>query len=134
MRAWICHSPKLQRFSKRSIKLATEKFTIPVRKMTGCTPNFSAEFLAAALHAKLFDNERWIKDAFDKFDSDGSGTITLTDLQAVLGDSFNGVAVHDMMRHCDPHQKGEITYQDFREIIVSAADNLEEEQHLKTFY
>merc|ERR1719498_1850034 len=44
-----------------------------------------SEFVAASLQLTLFQKEEILRDAFDKFDVDGTGFITVDNLRNILG-------------------------------------------------
>eukprot|EP01056_Protomagalhaensia_sp_Gyna25_P000727 Protomagalhaensia_sp_Gyna_25__726@NODE_1343_length_1924_cov_27_212202_g1075_i0_p1_GENE_NODE_1343_length_1924_cov_27_212202_g1075_i0NODE_1343_length_1924_cov_27_212202_g1075_i0_p1_ORF_typecomplete_len587_score113_89Pkinase/PF00069_25/3_9e70Pkinase_Tyr/PF07714_17/1_1e41EFhand_7/PF13499_6/3_3e09EFhand_7/PF13499_6/5_8e07Kinaselike/PF14531_6/1_2e13EFhand_6/PF13405_6/0_0043EFhand_6/PF13405_6/6_2e02EFhand_6/PF13405_6/3_1e05EFhand_6/PF13405_6/1e02EFhand_11/PF08976_11/2_9e05EFhand_11/PF08976_11/0_011EFha len=81
------------------------------------------EFLAATLHAKMLTDETWTKEAFGRMDADHSGTITVDDLRHVLGDTFNGISVEEIMRSCAPPGRSELNYDEFRAVLTSPEGN-----------
>ncbi|EER18003.1 calcium-dependent protein kinase, isoform, putative [Perkinsus marinus ATCC 50983] len=72
-----------------------------------------SEFLAACLLTRLAMNESCIQDVFDKLDVDKTGYISVDNLRAVLGDSFCGTSVEDLLRQVDYKCNGRIEYDEF---------------------
>jgi calcium-dependent protein kinase len=76
------------------------------------------EFLAAALQAKMILNEKYIKQAFQKFDVDNTGLISEEDLRRVLGDEYKGEDVGQIMRQVDYKNNGYIDYDEFVKALM----------------
>jgi len=70
------------------------------------------EFLAAALQGRVAIHEDLVRDSFQRFDTDRSGMITVTDLRQVLGREFEGVEVEALL-HQVVGQKDAVSYDDF---------------------
>ncbi|PHJ19363.1 calcium-dependent protein [Cystoisospora suis] len=74
--------------------------------------NYS-EFLAATLQTRMALNDQLIREAFDRFDVDNSGHISLDNLRYVLGDSYDSIPAEDILRQCDRKQNGVIDFDEF---------------------
>lgn len=74
--------------------------------------NYS-EFLAAACQSRFVASEENIQEAFQRFDVDHSGFISLDNLRAVLGDVYNGCKVEEILAQADIKQNGRIDYDEF---------------------
>ena len=79
------------------------------------------EFVAAALQAKLLINEKYIKEAFQKFDVDNTGLISEEDLRRVIGDEYKGENVSQILRQVDYKGKGCIDYDEFVKALMDAS-------------
>jgi len=80
------------------------------------------EFLAASMNVKSNFSKDTLRAAFDRFDADRSGTISVHDLRTVLGETFEGVNVEIIFQEADMHGKGEVTFDDFKRIIEELPD------------
>lgn len=76
------------------------------------------DFIAAATQSKFAMDDALLKEAFDKFDASHKGYITVENLKDVVGASFNGEKVEDIMKRCDKSGKGRIDFSHFKEVIV----------------
>jgi len=72
------------------------------------------EFLAATMDLNFFIREENIRRAFDFFDTDHSGTITITELTNVMG---NAVAAKDIMKELDVNNDGVVSYEEFKAMM-----------------
>ncbi|KAF4694650.1 hypothetical protein FOZ60_007617 [Perkinsus olseni] len=72
-----------------------------------------SEFLAACLLTRLAMNERYIQEVFEKLDLDKTGYISADNLRAVLGDSYCGTSVEELIRQVDYKCNGRIEYDEF---------------------
>lgn len=72
-----------------------------------------AEFLAAAMKKRIRMHEDVLHATFARFDVDGTGTITPSNLRALLGDSFEGSDVEELIREADVDGDGRVSYADF---------------------
>jgi len=72
-----------------------------------------AEFLAAAMKKRVMMHEDVLHATFERFDVDGTGTITHSNLRALLGDTFEGSDVEEMIREADVDGDGRVSYADF---------------------
>lgn len=81
-----------------------------------------SEFLASTLQAQIFRDSTLAREAFQKFDVDGTGQITVDNLRQVLGDSYNGTPVEDMLRSIDKNDSGTINYEEFLQAVTGDTD------------
>ena len=63
---------------------------------TGDNRIYYSEFIAVALQAKLLENESLLRQAFDKFDRNRDGVITLQDMKQSLGDTYDNRPTEDI--------------------------------------
>ncbi len=80
-----------------------------------------SEFVAAALQAKLLMNEKYIKEAFQKFDVDKTGLISEDDLRRVIGDQYGGEDVGQILRQVDYKGNGYIDYDEFVKALMDTS-------------
>lgn len=79
------------------------------------------EFVAAALQAKLLINEKYIKEAFQKFDVDNTGLISEQDLRTVIGDEYKGENASQILRKVDYKGNGYIDYDEFVKALMDTS-------------
>lgn len=78
---------------------------------------YYSDFLAATMGAQMQEREGALRAAFNRFDADLSGTISVDDLRSVIGDSFEGVDVEELMLQANPRGCNEISFEDFMQIF-----------------
>eukprot|EP00607_Mallomonas_marina_P009108 CAMPEP_0182422596 /NCGR_PEP_ID=MMETSP1167-20130531/8317_1 /TAXON_ID=2988 /ORGANISM="Mallomonas Sp, Strain CCMP3275" /LENGTH=532 /DNA_ID=CAMNT_0024600777 /DNA_START=211 /DNA_END=1809 /DNA_ORIENTATION=- len=78
------------------------------------------EFLAATMDSNYFIREENIKRAFDFFDTDRSGSITLTELTAVLGNTANA---KEILSELDINKDGVVSYEEFKAMMQGITPN-----------
>ncbi|CAN1235398.1 Calcium-dependent protein kinase 11 [Linum perenne] len=72
------------------------------------------EFLAATLHLNKMEREDNLAAAFSYFDKDGSGYITIDELQQACKDfGIGGDALEEMIKEIDQDNDGRIDYEEF---------------------
>ncbi|KAI4366992.1 hypothetical protein MLD38_022780 [Melastoma candidum] len=72
------------------------------------------EFIAATIHLNKLEHEEHIVAAFQYFDKDGSGYITIDELQqACLDHNTTDVYIEDIIREVDQDNDGRIDYGEF---------------------
>jgi len=76
-----------------------------------------SSFLAATI--TLHDN--LLRAAFRRFDADGTGSVTVENLQEVLGTSFAGQAVRKMLCEVDASQEGQMSDKGFAQHLCGCA-------------
>jgi calcium-dependent protein kinase len=83
--------------------------------------NYS-DFLAAMLASRIELNQKHLRSAFNRFDRDGSGEISIEDLREVLGDQHNGVKVEDLLTQADLDHSGKISFEEFSSFLQADGD------------
>mmetsp|Transcript_57187 Transcript_57187/g.90653 ORF Transcript_57187/g.90653 Transcript_57187/m.90653 type:complete len:597 (+) Transcript_57187:66-1856(+) len=71
------------------------------------------DFLAAMLTSRIVQNEGHMRAAFNRFDKDGTGVISLENLREVLGDTHQGQEIEELFREIDVAKDGVISYDEF---------------------
>eukprot|EP00927_Polykrikos_kofoidii_P039220 TRINITY_DN3364_c0_g2_i1.p1 TRINITY_DN3364_c0_g2~~TRINITY_DN3364_c0_g2_i1.p1 ORF type:complete len:537 (+),score=73.17 TRINITY_DN3364_c0_g2_i1:132-1742(+) len=72
-----------------------------------------SDFLAAMVSTRIDLHDELLRSAFNKFDVDGSGYITLDDLKEVLGENFEGEEMDKLLAEADVLEDGRISYAEF---------------------
>jgi len=72
-----------------------------------------SEFLAAMVSSRIALHDDLLWKTFKRFDTDNSGTITLANLQQVLGSNFDGATVQELLHEADFTGDNQISYQEF---------------------
>merc|ERR1712050_108645 len=76
-----------------------------------------SDFLAAMVCSSQVDiNEDLLKATFRRFDTDNSGFITVKNLRDVLGETWNGDQIAELVREAST-QNGRISYKDWIEYL-----------------
>jgi len=71
------------------------------------------EFLAGVLFGRVRAHEDTLRRTFARFDRSHTGVISCEDLHSVLGDSFDGVELEELIREVDTSGDGKIDYDEF---------------------
>lgn len=72
-----------------------------------------SEFLAAAMYDHVRMHNHILLKTFRRFDKDNTGSIAVDDLRKVLGDSFEGSDLEELIREADSDKDGLIQYKEF---------------------
>lgn len=72
-----------------------------------------SEFLAAMVSSRVALHDGLLKETFRRFDTDSSGSITVENLREVLGESFEGHEVEELIAEADMAKDGKISYEEF---------------------
>merc|ERR1719321_1586731 len=72
-----------------------------------------SDFLAAMASHRIELHEDLILSTFNRFDTDSSGYITPANLRVVLGQTFQGQRVEELLAEADFKQDGRISYAEF---------------------
>ena len=80
-----------------------------------------SEFIKASMDGKTRNNKSYLKRAFDMFDKDGSGTITIDELKKILaGGSVSNEGVwSQIVKDVDQNGDGVIDLQEFENLLMS---------------
>mmetsp|Transcript_82515 Transcript_82515/g.246051 ORF Transcript_82515/g.246051 Transcript_82515/m.246051 type:complete len:589 (-) Transcript_82515:112-1878(-) len=78
---------------------------------------YYSDFLAATMQARSRLREEAVRATFHRLDADGSGSISVQDFRAVLGETFEGVDVEELIKEADPVRRGEITFEGFVQVL-----------------
>ncbi|KAJ4898907.1 Calcium-dependent protein kinase 5 [Raphanus sativus] len=77
-----------------------------------------SEFIAATIHLNKLEREEHLVAAFRYFDKDGSGYITIDELQqACVDHSMTDVFLEDIIKEVDQNNDGQIDYGEFVEMM-----------------
>jgi len=82
-----------------------------------------SEFLAAALEGRIHLHEELLHSTFSRFDADHTGVITAENLKTMLGDSFEGCDMKELLSEGDINADGSISYEEFLACLL--ADEVE---------
>jgi calcium-dependent protein kinase len=87
-----------------------------------------SEFLAAMMASRVKFHDELLKETFRRFDSDGTGYVTSSNLKSVLGDE---VDADEVMRLVDENHDGQISYEEFIGFIKKSDDEVNSAVHEK---
>jgi len=77
-----------------------------------------SEFLAAMVSTRIVVHEDLLKTTFRRFDIEASGYITVENLKEMLGDSFDGVPIEELLKEADYLKDNRISYDEFVEYLI----------------
>eukprot|EP00747_Dinoflagellata_sp_TGD_P146976 gnl/TRDRNA2_/TRDRNA2_176747_c0_seq27.p1 gnl/TRDRNA2_/TRDRNA2_176747_c0~~gnl/TRDRNA2_/TRDRNA2_176747_c0_seq27.p1 ORF type:complete len:521 (+),score=112.15 gnl/TRDRNA2_/TRDRNA2_176747_c0_seq27:42-1565(+) len=72
-----------------------------------------SDYLAAMCSTRIALHDDLLKKAFNKFDADSSGFITIDNLRVVLGESFSEQEIAKLIKELDENHDGQISYEEF---------------------
>jgi len=72
-----------------------------------------SDFLAAMVSTQIAMHDDLLRIAFKKFDTDRSGYITLDNLKQILGETFEGESVEELLSEADQLKDNRISYAEF---------------------
>lgn len=78
---------------------------------------YYSDFLAATMEARTRNRKEAVRATFARLDADGSGAIGVSDVRDVIGETFEGASVEDLIREADPEGRGEITFEAFTRVL-----------------
>jgi len=81
-----------------------------------------SEFLAAMVSTRIAMHDELIRRTFHRFDKGDTGSITLDDLRKVLGESFEGTEVEELLKEADFKNDGKISFEEFTQFLVGDVD------------
>ena len=77
------------------------------------------EFLAATVNKKKLLSSKNLEVAFNAFDRDGSGSISINEIREMLGESIlDPSALDEMIGEIDEDGNGEIDMNEFKEMML----------------
>lgn len=76
-----------------------------------------SDFLAATMEARLRNRDEAVRAAFGRLDQDSSGAISLEDLRAALGDTFEGKDVEELLAEAKLDGASEISFPAFVRVL-----------------
>lgn len=76
-----------------------------------------SEFLAAMVSSRIQLHDDLLMGTFKRFDTDNSGYITTENLKEVLGETFDGEQVAELVKEADFSGDNKISYQEFIEYL-----------------
>jgi len=107
--------------SRKLRRASTEKLKEVFRVMdsNGDDQVYYSDFLAATMNESLKLREDHIWAAFCRLDADNSGSISASDMKTAIGETFEGLDTHLLMRDADlsPSAKGEIGFESFVRVL-----------------
>mmetsp|Transcript_63517 Transcript_63517/g.138337 ORF Transcript_63517/g.138337 Transcript_63517/m.138337 type:complete len:567 (-) Transcript_63517:29-1729(-) len=81
-----------------------------------------SDFLSAMLASRIALHDDMLKETFRRFDISNSGYITLENLQKVLGDTFDGTTVNELLEEVDLDGDGKVSCADFMAYLRGTPD------------
>jgi calcium-dependent protein kinase len=78
------------------------------------------EFLAGCMRSKIYLKEDHLRSAFEFFDTDNSGTITLDELKRVLSSDDMRIPENEiinLLNEVDMNKDGQLDYNEFLEMM-----------------
>ena len=93
-----------------------------------------SEFKAAVLRSQVYLHETVLKKAFNFFDRDKNGYLSINELQEVfknfddLVSMFEFNVFDDLLAQVDKDKDGKVNWQEFLEMMTQEATNLDQEE------
>jgi calcium-dependent protein kinase len=81
-----------------------------------------SEFLAAMVSTRIAMHDELIRRTFHRFDKGDTGSITLDDLRKVLGESFEGTEVEELLKEADFKNDGKISFEEFTQFLMGEVE------------
>jgi len=72
-----------------------------------------SDFLAAMVSTQIVMHDDLLRAAFKKFDTDRSGYITVDNLKQILGETFEGESIEELLSEVDQLKDNRISYAEF---------------------
>lgn len=76
-----------------------------------------SEFLVAAVDLKTIITEENLKKTFRFIDTDGNGSLSVTEIKSKLGDNISEEYYAKLLKHFNAKGNGEIDYQEFSSMM-----------------
>ncbi|CAE8740972.1 unnamed protein product [Polarella glacialis] len=110
-----CPTSPARTLRRANSKTLSELFS--VLDANGDQRIYYSDFLAATMEAQTRLREEAVRATFRRLDADCSGTIGVSDVKAVFGETFNGADVEDFLQEMDPNEDGEFGYEVFARVM-----------------
>lgn len=78
---------------------------------------YYSDFLAATLEKRTDIREEALRAVFHRLDADQSGALSAEDFRTVLGETFEGVNVDEMINEAGLGKAGEISFDAFMQML-----------------
>jgi len=78
---------------------------------------YYSEFLSATMEVRSLLQDEAVRATFSRLDADGSGSIGVHDFKSVLGETFEGVSMEQLVAEVDSSGKGEIDFEAFVRVL-----------------
>lgn len=78
---------------------------------------YYSDFLAATMEARSRMREEAVRAAFRRLDADDSGLISVEDFQSVIGETFEGIDVEQIVKEVDTNGAGGISSDAFLRVL-----------------
>jgi len=78
-----------------------------------------SQFLAAVVGSQLLRQDSVVREAFQRFDRDGSGSISPDEMTALLGCRFCGEAMEKIFGEMDANSDGTVDFGEFCSIVAT---------------
>jgi calcium-dependent protein kinase len=85
------------------------------------------EFLAAMVSTRIRVHDQMLRRTFMQFDKDKSGYITVENLRTVLGETFDGAEIEELISEADANCDGQISFEEFTAFLERQEANSSEE-------
>lgn len=77
-----------------------------------------SDFLAAMACSRAVQQKELLQETFNRFDSDGSGSISVAEMEDILGKIYDGKKTAKMIYDAGVVQGGEISFENFVKLVV----------------
>lgn len=121
-----CTGPEPKTPARRTRRASTDKLTELFQAMdvNGDQQIYYSDFLAATMSEEHKVREEHLRAAFRRLDADNSGAISAADIVSTIGETFEGVETHCLMRDAglspsgmSPSARGEISFDMFVNVL-----------------
>ena len=86
------------------------------------------EFLRVTLNAKNLVSEENLRHAFNQFDDNKDGKLSINEIKKILG-STNSDLITDLIEHIDKNSDGVISFEEFTEMMKKVLSKTSHEVH-----
>ena len=77
-----------------------------------------SDFVAAMLQTRVRLHESLVREAFRRFDVEGSGYVSLRNIRQVMGNEFEGAEAEEILREVNHAADGKISYEAFLRAVM----------------